>query len=44
MEENMPRIKLGGFLLTVKDVQKSKEFYENVREQFVNGGYIKNWK
>ena len=29
----MPKIKLKGILLTVKDVQKSKKFYENVLEQ-----------
>jgi len=29
----MPKVKLKGFLLTVKDVQKSKNFYENVLEQ-----------
>ena len=29
----MPKIKLKGFLLTVKDVQKSKSFYQDVLEQ-----------
>jgi len=32
-ELKMPKIKLGGFLLTVKDVQKSKFFYETILEQ-----------